>query len=232
MNILILGHAGSGKSTLVKNFGEYLEENYSVSRVNLDPATEPIFKADADSRNFVKTEEVMKKFKLGINGALLKSMEILKEYIPKLVLENDFVLYDTPGQLELFLYTDFGEEFSKHVRGNAVAIFLIDSSLCQSAENYLSAIFQSAVVSIRTSLPTLTVFNKTDVKKPVSYEKAEELIKKGEGVLSEFMANLLPFYELTSLRYRIIEVSAKKREGFDDLFDAVNEILCACGDIS
>ncbi len=232
MNILILGHAGSGKSTLVKNFGEYLEENYSVSRVNLDPATEPIFKADADSRNFVKTEEVMKRFKLGINGALLKSMEILKEYIPKLVLENDFVLYDTPGQLELFLYTDFGEDFSEHVKRNAVAIFLIDSSLCQSAENYLSAIFQSAVVSIRTSLPTLTVFNKTDVKKPVPYEKAEKLIKKGEGVLSEFMENLLPFYELTSLRYRVIEVSAKKREGFDDLFDAVNEILCACGDIS
>ncbi|MBO8181818.1 MAG: ATP/GTP-binding protein [Archaeoglobus sp.] len=232
MNILILGHAGSGKSTLVKNFGEYLVANYSVRRVNLDPATRPIFKADADCREFVKTEEVMEKFKLGINGALLKSIEILGKHIHDLILEDDFVLYDTPGQLELFLYTDFGERFSEKLKGNAVAIFLIDSSLCQTPENYLSAVFQSAVVSLRTSIPTLTVFNKTDIKKPLPYSEIERLIEKSEGVLSEAMVNLLPFYNLTSLRYRTIEISAQNGDGFDDLFSAVNEVLCACGDIS
>jgi hypothetical protein len=232
VNILVLGHAGSGKSTLVRNFGDFLEKKeYSVSRVNLDPATKPIFEARIDSRDFVRTEEVMDKYKLGINGALLKSMEMLEEHIPELIIDDDFVLYDTPGQLELFLYTDFGEKFSKEL-DNAIAVFLVDSSVCQTPENYLSAIFQSAVISLRTSIPTLTAFNKTDVLKPVPHERIEELIERGEGVLSEFLTNLLPFYQLTSLRYRRIEISAKKRQGFEDLFSAVNEIFCACGDLS
>ncbi len=234
MNILILGHAGSGKSTLVKNFGEYLEENYSVSRVNLDTATNPIYKADVDSRNFVKTEEIMEKFGLGINGALLKSVELLKNYIPELVLKDDFVLYDTPGQLELFLYTDFGEAFSEKMRENDVslAIFLVDSYLCRTPENFLSAIFQSAVISLRTGLQTLTVFNKTDLEKPLSFSKLTEYIEKGEGILSEMLKNLLPFYTLTSLRYRTIEISAEKFTGFDELSGAINEIQCSCGDLS
>lgn len=232
VNILVLGHAGSGKSTLVKNFGGYLEASHSVSRVNLDPATKPIFKANVDSRNFVRTEEVMEKYKLGINGALLRSMEILKEHVSDLVVDDDFVLYDTPGQLELFLYTDFGERFSKSMRGSAVAVFLIDAALCRTAENYLSAVFQSAVVSLRTSIPTLTVFNKTDLARPIPYDVVEELIRKGEGVLSEIMTSLLPFYNLTSLRYRSIEISAEKGKGFDDLLSAVNETFCACGDLS
>jgi hypothetical protein len=234
VNILILGHAGSGKSTLVKNFGEYLEENYSVSRVNLDTATNPIYKAEVDSRNFVKTEEIMEKFGLGINGALLKSVELLKNHIPELVLKDDFALYDTPGQLELFLYTNFGEIFSEKLRGNdiSLAIFLVDSYLCRTPENFLSAIFQSVVVSLRTGLQTLTVFNKTDLEKPLSFSKLRELIEKGEGVLSEMLETLLPFYDLTSLRYRTIEISAEKFTGFDELSGAINEIQCSCGDLS
>lgn len=234
MNILILGHAGSGKSILVKNFGEYLEKNFSVSRVNLDTATNPIYRADVDSRSFVKAEEIMENFNLGINGALLKSVEMLKNHIPELVLKDDFVLYDTPGQLELFLYTDFGEIFSEKLKENGVslAIFLVDSYLCRTPENFLSAIFQSAVISLRTGLQTLTVFNKTDLEKPLPFSKLTEFIEKGEGILSEMLENLLPFYDLTSLRYRTIEISAEKFVGFDELSGAINEIQCSCGDLS
>lgn len=232
MNILVLGHAGSGKSTLVSSFGDFLEKKeYSISRVNLDPATKPIFEVVADSRDFVRTEEVMEIYKLGINGALLKSMEILRDHIQELIVDDDFVLYDTPGQLELFLYTDFGEMFSKELN-NAIAVFLVDSSACQTPESYLSAMLQSAVISLKTSTPTLTAFNKTDVLKPVPHERVEELIKRGEGVLSELMENLLPFYQLTSLRYRKIEISAKNWRGFEDLFSAINDIHCVCGDLS
>ncbi len=236
MNIIVLGHAGSGKSTLVREFGNFLDSytDNSVGRVNLDTATPPEYKADIDSRNIVKAEELMSEYGLGINGALLKSVEILKENVDKLILRNDFVLYDTPGQLELFLYTDFGEFFSRKLMESdpTTAVFLVDSQLCRNPENYLSAITQSAVIALRTGVDTITVFNKADLSEPPDYEEVVEYIRRGEGTLPELMKNFLPFYEVTSLRFRTIKISAKMRSGFDELLDVLNEIFCSCGDIS
>ncbi len=232
MNILVLGHAGSGKSTLVKEFGDFLQENYSVKRVNLDTATPPAYECDINARDFVKAEEIMKEYSLGINGALLKSMDILLENIDELILKDEFVLYDTPGQLELFLYTDFGERFTRELRDFTCGIFLIDSKLCKTIEGYLSAIAQSAVISLRTGLETVTVFNKSDIFYPPEIENIQEELVKREGVLSELIANLIPFYNFTTLRFRRVKISATRKENFDELYSIINEIFCSCGDLS
>ncbi|AGK62026.1 hypothetical protein Asulf_02066 [Archaeoglobus sulfaticallidus PM70-1] len=232
MNLLILGHAGSGKSTLVKNFSEFLRGSYSVKTVNLDPASTPCYTASIDSRKFVRTEDIMKRFNLGINGALMKSMEMLKDYIDHLIVKDDIVLYDTPGQLELFLFTDFGEVFSERLGKDTTAIFLIDSGLCRSPEKYLSAIFQSAVISLRTGVETITIFNKADISSPPKFEEVVEYIEQEEGVLPELLKGILPFRELTSLRFREMVISARNGTGFDELIGMINEIHCSCGDLS
>ncbi|HID43423.1 MAG TPA: GTPase, partial [Archaeoglobaceae archaeon] len=109
MNLIVLGPAGSGKSTFVKSFSGYLKDkDYDVKSVNLDSASDPIFEATADIREFVRAEDVMREYRLGINGALIKSMEIAVESIDNILVEGEFVLYDTPGQMELFLYSKEG----------------------------------------------------------------------------------------------------------------------------
>jgi hypothetical protein len=235
VNVLILGHAASGKSTLIKNFGNYLrEKGYSTKLVNLDPATDPIYTPDLNSRDIVKTEEVMENFGLGINGALLKSMELLQNHYDKLIIKDDFVLYDTPGQLELFIYTDFGEKFAEELRKSdfSAVVFLVDSMLSRTPENYLSSIAQSAVVSLRTGLQTVTVFNKSDVCDPPDFDHVKDSLEKKEGVLAELMMNFIPFYEHTSLRFRTLKMSAKNGYGFDELLDMLTELYCSCGDLS
>jgi len=105
MRLFVLGPAGCGKSSFVKSFSSYLGEmGLEAKCVNLDPATDPIFETDADIRKFVKTEEVMEGYNLGINGALIKSVELGLKYVEELRVSSDYVLYDTPGQMEL-LYT-------------------------------------------------------------------------------------------------------------------------------
>ncbi len=232
MNLIILGPAGSGKSTLTKNFLDYLINNgYDAKAVNLDPASKPNYRVERDIRDYVKSEEIMERFNLGINGALLKSAEIAMDYIEELIVEGEYVLYDTPGQMELFLYTDFGTNFISQLDNFKACIFIVDAKTALKAENYISAIAQSVVISLRLSIPTLTVFNKIDIARIRKIEEVKKEIESG-GVLNELMESLFKFIEYSSIFYRIIGISAKKCMGFDDLFGAIHELFCSCGDLS
>jgi len=234
MNLIIIGPAGSGKSTLVSSFSQFLKEkDYDTKAVNLDPASPPVYDAFKDIREFVKTEEVMVKERLGINGALIRSMNISLKYIDKLIVKSDFTIYDTPGQMELFVYLNSGIEIAKKIGKSdmSACIFVVDTAVASTPENYVSILAQNAVVSLRLNMPTLTVFNKVDIKKVPALEEIRNKLKEG-GVLSELMEGLLDFMNVTTARYRIVAVSAKNGEGLDDLLCAVNELFCSCGDLS
>ncbi len=233
-SIVVTGHAGSGKSLLTEKFSAYLERmGYRVAMINLDPASPPRYSADRDIRSFVRTEEVMIKHSLGINGALLKSMEIGIEHLKELTVDDsyDFIIYDTPGQLELFVFTEFGENLVKNLESKSVCVFLVDSSRVNSPIHYAAAISQSAVVSMMLGIPSIAAFNKTDVMEVRELEYYMKKIKD-EGVLGEYFEGLLRFVELTSIIYRPLRISAKTEHGFYELYTALNEVFCACGDLS
>jgi hypothetical protein len=233
MEIFVVGPAGSGKSTFVSSFGEFLEDRgYEVCLCNLDPATDPAFEADVDIREFIRAEEVMKKFNLGINGALLKSIDLSLNFAGKLKCDADYVLYDTPGQMELFIYSASGREIVRSLSSSfSSGIFLMDASIVSEAESFLSAVMQNVIVSLRLSLPTLTAFNKCDLAEIDLNVLNNELKSKG-GLLAELMEKVMFFTEYTTIPYRVLKISALKKIGFEDLFSAINELFCACGDIS
>lgn len=233
MELFVLGCAGSGKSSFVKSFSEFLlEKGYEVRCVNLDPASEPVYRANRDIREYVKTEDVMRKFKLGVNGALIKSVELAAEYAEKLKEEGDFVLYDTPGQLELFIYSEAGRKFVESLSETfSASLFLVDLTMLVDPESLLSAIMQNVIVTLRLSLPSLTVFTKSDVADADVSAMITEL-RKREGVLAEMLERVVGFIELTTIPYRPIKISNVKKTGYDELFSAINELFCACGDIS
>ena len=110
MNVFILGPAGSGKSLLTANFASYLtDEGYKVRTVNLDPGVLSLgYKADFDVRENFTIEGIMRREGLGPNGAILKAMDMLAEVDLPDFNDSDYVLYDTPGQLEPFLFRDSG----------------------------------------------------------------------------------------------------------------------------
>jgi len=236
MNVIVIGPAGSGKSTFVKHFLDFLKENnYDVKAVNLDPASDPIYDAYADIRKFVKTEDVMKKFNLGINGALVKSMELALQHVDKVIVGGDYVLYDTPGQMELFLYLKHGIEIAKRIAESdfTVGIFIVDSTVANSIENFVSILAQNAVISLRMSIPTVTVFNKSDIVE-INFTPStiKERLNEVEGLLAELIEQMLGFVEYTTVRYRILKISAINKKGFEDVLSIINEVFCSCGDLS
>ncbi len=232
MRVFVIGTAGSGKSTLVKEFGEFLKNNYDVKLVNLDPASDPIYPADLDIRKFVRTEELMKRYGLGINGALLKSVELMLDFVEDFRVSADFVLYDTPGQMELFIYSESGIEFVRRISDKFTAgVFMLDSTMVKTPENFVSAILQNVVVALRLSIPTIAVFSKTDLCDLRTEEILKEL-KVKTGVLAELMEKITPILDYSTIKYRTLKVSSVKKTGFEDLLSSLRELFCACGDLS
>jgi len=113
--IFILGTAGSGKTTLVKAFADYLEDNdMDVAIINIDPAVESLpYVPDVDIREHVDSHEVMRRFGLGPNSALITSIDLALTKAKEIKDEMDqiranYVLVDTPGQIELFAFRETG----------------------------------------------------------------------------------------------------------------------------
>jgi hypothetical protein len=164
---------------------------------------------------------------------LITSIELATGYLDKLKCQADFVLYDTPGQMELFVYSDSGRKMVQELSGRfACSLFLMDSNVVKDAESFLAAILQNVIVSLRLSLPTLTVFTKTDLTEVADMDFVKRSIAEKEGLLAELLEKTVFFVEYTTIPYRPIKISSVKKTGFEELFSAVNELFCACGDIS
>lgn len=233
MELIVLGPAGSGKSTFVKEFSVFLKsQDFEVKCVNLDPASEPIYKADFDIRDYVRTEEIMLEYGLGINGAMLRSVDLMSKYTEKMKLKADYVLYDTPGQMEIFIYSESGLNLITNLRSAITCgVFLIDATMVKTPENLVSAILQNVVVMLRLGLPTITAITKSDLF-DVDLKNLLSEIRFRNGLLSEIMEKFAPIAEYTSLRYRTIKISSFNKFGFQELFSALRELFCACGDLS
>ncbi|MEM2935261.1 MAG: ATP/GTP-binding protein [Candidatus Thermoplasmatota archaeon] len=133
MYVFILGPAGAGKTSIAKNLSEH------GILINLDAATP--CDADVDIRKWVRIEEIQKNYALGINGALLKSMEIISNMDEWLVKDkNKIKIVDNPGQLDIFLYHDYGRKIVKKASENDIvsSVFVIDANEIISVENYLA----------------------------------------------------------------------------------------------
>lgn len=82
----------------------------ACSVVNLDPANDHTnYPCALDIRSLIKLEDVMKEERLGPNGGILYALEELEhnyEWLEEGLkeLENDYVLFDCPGQVELYTH--------------------------------------------------------------------------------------------------------------------------------
>ena len=75
--VYVLGPAGAGKSSFTAIFSEWLINEGGIALlVNLDPATSYLpYTPDVDIRMYVDARDVMKKYNLGPNGAIIASTD-------------------------------------------------------------------------------------------------------------------------------------------------------------
>ncbi len=75
--VFIIGTAGSGKSLLTASLNEWLKVGkQKTATVNLDPGVLTLpYVPDIDVRNYINVNELMEKYGLGPNGALLMAAD-------------------------------------------------------------------------------------------------------------------------------------------------------------
>lgn len=239
MNVIVLGPAGCGKSLLTKELGEYLQKrDYSVRFVNLDPGCLSLpYQCDYDVRKQFTITEIMREEGLGPGGAMTRAMEELGgTKMPSY--EEDFTLIDTPGQLEVFAFHKCGPQVVSQF-DNPIGIFILDASI--GIEDLPAVYLYALATRYRLRIDTISAVNKVDLLDDLEARKignyllnpgtSKKEIEKA-GVMSDIYSPVSELLQKIVPAQRIPRISAKNGTGFDELFDIMHEIKCACGDLT
>jgi len=169
--IFIVGTAGCGKSHLTSALSDWLKlKKQNVTCVNLDPGVlKTPYTPDVDVRDFISIDELMEKYELGPNGALVMAADLIATEIDSIKkeieeLNSDYVLIDTPGQMELFAFRASGPYIVNELTTDPKAmVYLFDSPFCVDPLNYVSNMFLATAVHTRFFIPQVYVLSKSDL---------------------------------------------------------------------
>jgi GTPase SAR1 family protein len=114
----------------------------------------------------------MDEYSLGPNGAQIAASDLMaiKVFEVKQAISEfrtDYILVDTPGQIELFAFRESSRAIVDALSGERSTIaFLFDPALAKTAAGFVSLLMLSATVEFRFRLPMLNVLTKTDLLTP------------------------------------------------------------------
>ncbi|KAF9005155.1 XPA-binding protein 1 [Cyathus striatus] len=177
VTIITIGMAGAGKSTFVQRINSYLHSLNPPSPpyiLNLDPAVTHVpYEANIDIRDTVNYQEVMKQYNLGPNGGIMTALNLFTtkfdqvlELVEKRAESVDYVILDTPGQIEIFTWSASGAIITDAVASSlpTVVAYIIDTPRTTAPATFMSNMLYACSILYKTKLPFILVFNKTDVQ--------------------------------------------------------------------
>ncbi|EAN79325.1 XPA-interacting protein, putative [Trypanosoma equiperdum] len=171
--ILVVGMAGTGKTTLVHRLQHYAEEKGKKTYfINLDPAVADVpYGANIDIRDTVNYKEVIKQYRLGPNGAIMTSLNLFATKFHQVIgiLEKkeglEWIVVDTPGQIEVFTWSASGQIIAESLAATwpTTLLFVADTARCASTQTFMSTMLYASSIMLKQQLPLVLLFNKTDV---------------------------------------------------------------------
>jgi len=241
--IFIVGTAGSGKSLLSSKILDYYSRNGAfVGMLNLDPAVENLpYTCDIDVRDYIDIVAIMKQYDLGPNGSMIMANDLIASKIDDLQSEidnvnPDYLIVDTPGQIELFAYRASGPFLVQNLKAEEkVSIFLHDGALMTSPTNFVSIALLATSVKLRLGLSQINVLTKTDLiedkirdllKWSTNMSSLEDALAKDTNGESYILAiNILRSLNLGGFAQGLIPISNATGEGMVNLQAALSRVL-------
>jgi GTPase SAR1 family protein len=241
--IFVSGTAGSGKSLLTSKLYDYYTKNGAfVSVLNLDPAVENIpYSPDIDVRDFVDTLSIMQQYDLGPNGAIVMATDLIASNVDQIKdqvnnVNPDYLIVDTPGQIELFAYRSSGKFLIENLTSEEKTnIFLFDGALITTPINFVSISLLATSIRLKLNLPTINVLTKTDVigqnlKNILHWSTSLSTLENAianetDGETYSLTTNILRGLNLSGFAQGLIPISNVTGDGFVNLEGALSRIL-------
>jgi GTPase SAR1 family protein len=244
-NVLIyfVGTAGSGKSYLTTTFQQWVHsQGFDTISVNLDPGVEYLsYSPDIDIRDWLVLADIMKEQNLGPNGAQIACADMLALKIVEVkdILETyrtDYILLDTPGQLELFTFRKSSTYIIDQLGPDrSVMVFLFDPFISKSPTGFISQMLMSATTQFRLQVPTVNVLSKIDMLEEDELENVKSwaddprllenvMVEQDPTVNIQMNVELFRVLEDMELYKGLIPTSAETGEGMEDIYNAIQQI--------
>jgi hypothetical protein len=243
-HLYFVGTAGCGKSTLTNAFQLWLSnQGYDAITVNLDPGADTMsYVPDVDVRDWIKLSEVMEEYGLGPNGAQVAASDMLALNIKEISqvvagFDTDYVLIDTPGQLELFTFRQSSKIVMEDLSGDAaMLVFLYDPGLAKTPNGFVSSLMLAATVHFRMPVPMMSVLSKSDSITPAEREKIvlwsedfyalfNALLDDSIDAQTQVSAELLQAMDSVGAGRALVPMSADSGEGLEDLYAAAQLVF-------
>lgn len=241
--IFISGTAGAGKSLLTSKVQEYYTKNGAFASVlNLDPGVETLpYTPDVDVRDYVDIVSIMRQYDLGPNGSLIMANDLIASKIDDIKTDvdrvnPDYLLVDTPGQMELFAYRTSGPFVIENLSsGEKVSIFLFDGALITSPINFVSISLLATAIKLRIKLPTINVLTKIDLITPRLKEILEwstnlrtlenAIATEADGEIYTLTSSILRGLNFGGFAQGLIPVSNVTGQGMENLEGALSRMI-------
>ncbi|KAK6923630.1 GPN-loop GTPase [Dillenia turbinata] len=176
-----------------------------IDIVNLDPAAKNFdYPVSVDIRELVNLDEVMEDFNLGPNGGLICCMEFLEENLDdwlaeelETFMDDDYLVFDCPGQIELFSHVPVLKNFVDHLKRknfNVCAVYLLDSQFITDVTKFISGCMACLSAMVQLELPHVNILSKMDLVTN-KRELEEYLNPEPRFLLSELNQRMAPQFE-------------------------------------
>ncbi|XP_061482000.1 GPN-loop GTPase 1 isoform X1 [Rhineura floridana] len=241
--VLVLGMAGSGKTALVQRLSAHLHRKNSPPYViNLDPAVHELpFPANIDIRDTVNYKEVMKQYGLGPNGGIVTSLNLfatrfdqVMKFIEKRQTASQYVLIDTPGQIEVFTWSASGTIITEALASSfpSVVVYVMDTSRSTNPVTFMSNMLYACSILYKTKLPFVVAMNKTDIidhSFAVEWMQDFEVFQEALSQETTYVSNLTRSMSLVLDEFysslKVVGVSAVQGTGLDEFFEHLSKAV-------
>ena len=239
----LTGTAGAGKSLLTSKIKEYYAKNSAFpATLNLDPGVGHLpYSPDVDVRDYVDINSLMEEYGLASNGSLIMANDLIATKIDQIQTEidtinTDYLLVDTPGQVELFAYRESGPFFVKNIHGDEkINLFLYDGTMITSPSNFVSLSLLSTSIRLRLELPTINAITKTDLIQEKlnevlewsssDYDLEDQISKEVDGETLPLISDMFRSLNNNGFLEDLIPVSNATGEGMVNLESALSRII-------